>query len=53
MFQNYAFKASTSNFFKSAERFLSCLRILIHCLMPTDTIYMIVSSCFSPWWSEL
>jgi len=29
------FKAFTDTYFKSAERFSSCLRVLIHSLMPT------------------
>jgi len=29
------FKASTGVLFKSAEKFSGCLRVLIHCLIPT------------------
>jgi len=45
---NYVFKASTGIPFKSVERFSDCLRVLIHCLMPTFREHR----CFAPWWSE-
>jgi len=32
---NNVFKASTGIYFKSAEMFPGCLRVLIRCLMPT------------------